>query len=141
MALEKIKPVGGVDRIINLLFVDDDPNFLEATRRLLGRLGYIITTAYSSREAIDILKEYHDVFDVVITDYDMPGMNGVELASAASEFLTSTPIILFTGRIDIKKDLIINQAGMAAIVNKPCKIKELDILIKDILDMNDEAPL
>lgn len=136
--MENIKPVEGVGRIVNLLFVDDDPNFLDATRRLLERLGYIITTAYCSTEAIDLLKEYHDVFDVVITDYDMPGMNGVELALAASEFLRNTPIILFTGKIDIKKEIIIRQTGMAAIVNKPCKIKELDIIIRDILNSNEE---
>ena len=132
--MDKIKLVEGSDRNIHLLFVDDDPNLLDASRRLLERLGYIVTTACNGSEAIDILKDDHDVYDVVITDYDMPGMNGVEFALAAREFLLDMPIILFSGKIDLKNETIIKKAGMAAIVKKPCRIKELDAVVRDVIN-------
>lgn len=139
--MDKIKAVESSDGNIHLLFIDDDPNLLDASRRLLERLGYIVTTAYNGNEAIDILKDCHDVFDVVITDYDMPGMNGVELALAAREFLLDTPVILFSGKIDLKDETIIWKAGMAAIVKKPCRIKELDNIIRGVINADNVVPM
>ena len=132
--MENIKPVKSVARIINVLFVDDDPNFLDTTRRLFQRLGYIVTTAYNGSEAIDILKEYYCLFDIVITDYDMPGMNGVELAIAAREFTMNTPIVLFTGKIDLNEEIFMSRAGIVEVVRKPCRISMLDSIIRKIID-------
>ena len=139
--MDNIKPIEGGGRNIHLLFVDDDPNLLDASRRMFEGLGYIVTIANNGHEAIDILKDCHYGFDAVITDYDMPGMNGVEFAMAAREFLLDTPIILFSGKIDLKNETIINKAGMAAIVKKPCRIKELDIVVKNVINSGKMVPL
>ena len=134
--LDKKIPVKNVGEI-HILFVDDDSNLLQAAKRLLKRKDYIVTSASSSSEAIALIKEYNDVFDVIITDYSMPDMNGVELALAASRILAGTPVILLTGSIDPIDEKKVKEAGIAGVVNKPCKMEELDSAIKKVINKND----
>ncbi|MBN1906835.1 MAG: response regulator [Deltaproteobacteria bacterium] len=135
--MNKYKPVEKVDKIIHLLVVDDDLGMLNVTRNILERIGYNITYANSGKEAIVLMEEYNDVFDdifdVVITDYYMPGMNGIELAMEAKKFSINAPIILYTGKIDILNEDHITEAGLAGIITKPCSIKEIDNLIEKVL--------
>ena len=129
------------ERIIHILFVDDDTSMLGTTKLLLERFGYIVTSAQSGNEAVILIEKYHDVFDAVITDYDMPGMNGIEFALIASKILVDTPIIMYTGRIDLIDKQQIAKAGIAEVVSKPCKIRDLDNIIKRILRVKETVSL
>ncbi len=82
---------------IHALYVDDEANLLEIGKLYLERTGdFSVTTAPGSIEAIELLKEQS--FDVIISDYQMPVMDGIEfLRHLKSEGIT-TPFILFTGR-------------------------------------------
>ncbi len=124
------------DRVIHILFVDDDSDLVALMESILERLGYIVTSAYNGIEAIELIEEYHDVFDVVITDYSMPGMNGIELAKLAGKILNDTPIILYTGNLYMIDELQINEAKIVDVVVKPCKIQDLDTAIKRALNEN-----
>lgn len=139
--MNKIKPAEDFDRIVHILFADDDPNFLDTARRLLERLGYIVTSATNSDEAMTLIKEHHEVFDIIITDYSMPGINGFELAEQTNKFLMNIPIILYTGRIEPIDEEQIAEAGIAEIVRKPCTIKDLDTVIRKVLGLPEEACL
>lgn len=121
---------------IHILFVDDESNLLLAIKRLLKRRGYTVTSVNGSNEAIKLIKKHHDKYDVIITDYWMPGMNGIELALAAGKLLVDTPVILLTGKIDPFDKNQINEAGIAGVVNKPCKIEELDFIIQKVINEN-----
>ena len=121
------------DGSIHVLLVDDESSILGITQTLLERIGYIVQTAYSGKEAIDLIEEYHDVIDVIIAENSMPGMNGIELALAAREFSSDTPIILFTGKIGAIDRSQFAEAGIAKTINKPCKIHKLDSIIKEII--------
>ena len=86
---------------IGILHVDDEPADLEITRIFLKREGkgdFEIVSVLSAEEALEKLKSEH--FDVIIADYKMPGMNGVEFLEALkkSETQAHIPFILFTGR-------------------------------------------
>ena len=134
--MHNIKPVKNVERIIKILFVDDDSSFLDSTKIMLERLGYIVTSANGSREAISLMREYHDVFnsafDVIITDYAMPEINGIEFAKIAGGYLVDLPIILFTGHLDLIDEMEIAESGIAKVISKPCKISKLDSIIKEV---------
>jgi DNA-binding NtrC family response regulator len=132
-------PSQKADDIIHVLFVGDDSYFADITKTILERLGYIISSAYNSSEAIDLMIQYHDVFDVMITDYSTPGMNGVELAKLATRVLVDTPIILYTGRFDLIDEQQISDICIAEIVKKPCNIRDLDVIIKKILDVKEDV--
>ena len=122
--MNSIKKDKNGDKSIHILLVDDDPLLLDTTKQFLEVLGYIVTSASGSSEAIALMKSF--IFDVLITDYSMPGMNGVELAMEANKLLAETPIILCTGKIASVEGNQRAEARIAAIVNKPCRMRDID---------------
>jgi two-component system, cell cycle response regulator len=78
-----------------ILVVDDSPDILESTRRLLDGEGHEVQTAADGRNALDRLRE--ETFDLIVVDYFMPGMTGEELVRTIREVNRLTQIILSTG--------------------------------------------
>jgi two-component system, chemotaxis family, sensor kinase CheA len=70
---------GGVDRAKRVLLVDDSPFFRNLLTPLLSVAGYDVSTVESAGRALD-LREAGEEFDVIISDIEMPGMNGFEFA-------------------------------------------------------------
>ncbi|MFB6303689.1 MAG: response regulator, partial [Haloferacaceae archaeon] len=83
---------------IGVLHVDDDPDFADLTATFLEREDdrFDVETAGDADEALARLAEAE--FDCVVSDYDMPGANGIELLTAVSEEHPGLPFILFTGK-------------------------------------------
>ena len=90
-------PAGTADPPVHpVLYVDDDCALLDVCKRYFDRRGSIaITCATSAAEAIDLLKTRS--FAVIISDYQMPGMNGIDLLVHLRLKADPTPFILFTG--------------------------------------------
>ncbi len=83
--------------MIALLLVDDEPALLEVARLFLERSGDItVTPAESPEDAFALLKE--NPFDVIVSDFEMPGMNGIELLKTIRLAGNSIPFIIFTGK-------------------------------------------
>ena len=80
--------------------VDDDALIATSTAYLLEDLGHTVSEANSGARALEILKEGHTV-DLLITDYSMPRMTGMQLANAARELRPNLPILLATGYADL----------------------------------------
>ncbi len=80
-----------------LLFVEDDADLLSTMPRTLESLGYTVYTAADARQAIELLKQGHS-FDLVLTDFDMPGLNGIELSEYIKSHHQGLPVMLITGR-------------------------------------------
>jgi len=83
---------------INVLHVDDDPALADLVATFLHRENDQLTvqTATSAREGLDRLSE--SGFDCIVSDYDMPGQNGLEFLQAVREIDCELPFILFTGK-------------------------------------------
>ena len=80
-----------------LLYVDDEPALLEICRLFLEKDGeFSVTTAQSGTEALSLLAKNR--FDAVISDFQMPGMDGIELLKTIRGSYGRIPFILFTGR-------------------------------------------
>jgi PAS domain S-box-containing protein len=97
---------------VRILLIDDEPALLEIAKTFLQReKGYKVDVSLSAEEALDILKR--DRFDVIISDYYMPGMNGIELLKKLKSAGDTTPYILFTGRgtEDVAIDALNNGAS------------------------------
>lgn len=82
-------------RPANILLVDDNAHGLVARRNILEELGYQVVSASSGQEALQLTSEHH--FDVIVTDYRMPAMDGVALIAALRERHFANPIILLSG--------------------------------------------
>jgi PAS domain S-box-containing protein len=83
-----------------ILVVDDDALINMSTVDMIEDLGHTVLEAYSGREALEILSSGKQI-DALVTDYAMPGMTGVELASKARELHPKLPILLATGYADL----------------------------------------
>ena len=83
---------------IHVLHVDDDPDFVETAATFLERADdrLVVETATSARAGMDRLAAGE--FDCVVSDYEMPAMNGIEFLEAVREDHATLPFILFTGK-------------------------------------------
>ena len=121
---------------LRLLLVDDDLKLLEITSSLLERKGYLVTSAAGSDEAIAILENDHRAFDIVVTDFCMPGLNGIELAGIIKGISADIPIILNTGEITMLDEIKKAPTGIARIILKPYRINDLDAMIREVIEEN-----
>jgi CheY-like chemotaxis protein len=78
-----------------LLWVDDFQPGLELYRAMFEGLGFKVLTAASGKHAVKVVTE--NLIDIVVTDYEMPGMNGEALASAVKRIKPRVPVVLFSG--------------------------------------------
>lgn len=83
-------------RPLAVLLVDDDPLVQAGTQAMLEDLGHRVTLAGSGAEAEELIKSGTG-FDLMITDYAMPGMDGLELARRAAQLRPLLPVVLATG--------------------------------------------
>ncbi len=81
-----------------ILLVDDNKFGLLARKALLEEQGYKVTTAMEGLEALERFTE--TPYDIVITDYKMPRMNGLELIGHIRQLAPTTPIVLISGYAD-----------------------------------------
>jgi CheY-like chemotaxis protein len=78
--------------------VDDNANGLSARKSVLEELGHRIVTASSGAEALEQFS--HLKFDLVVTDYKMPRMDGLELIARLRKLAPELPIVLISGFVD-----------------------------------------
>lgn len=81
--------------VARILLVDDNQAGLAARKSVLEEFGYKVTTAVSGHEGLECFSR--ETFDLVITDYKMPRMNGIELIERVRKQNKEIPIILISG--------------------------------------------
>ncbi|WP_028232059.1 ATP-binding protein [Paraburkholderia mimosarum] len=85
---------------VTILLVDDDALICNSTAYLLEDLGHEVIEANSGASALEVLKNGRKV-DLLITDYSMPGMTGIQLAYAARQLRPDLPVVMATGYADL----------------------------------------
>lgn len=95
--VESFAPVETVEaEHLDILFVEDDEDQLNSVPRILKSLGHRVTAMDDPFEALEMVNNNGRVFDLVVSDYDMPTMRGTKLAG----HLSSMPFIIVSGRND-----------------------------------------
>ena len=122
--------VTGTERI---LFVDDEVQLLGFAKLGLERLGYSVTPVPSAAKAVDMFREDPDAFDLVVTDYAMPRMTGLELARRIQRIRLDTPIILCTGYSESVSEDSAKRQGIAEFALKPIVARDLARLVRRVL--------
>ena len=127
--IELIQP--GIERI---LFIDDEKMLAEMGKTMLERLGYKVTMATSSIEALKTIQNQQENFDLVITDQTMPDMTGIDLARRILQIRPGMPIILCTGFSNLISEEKARIYGIKGFAMKPLAKKDLAALIRTVLD-------
>ena len=128
LAPEKTTTAGG-----RILIVDDDDGVRENLAELFQVVGYSVVTAGSAPEAMGKLA--HQDVDLLLTDYRMPGPNGVELIESARRVKPGLRAILMTAFGDSFTEIESVRRGAIGYVNKPFEADEITNLVSRILGL------
>ncbi len=82
---------------LRILIVDDDLSMRKILYRVLENGGYDVLSASSGAEAVAIFRKSSPRVDLLITDYNMPGMNGLELGRECSALNAALPVLYISG--------------------------------------------
>lgn len=123
----------------SILLIDDDPVVRSLVSGILRKNGYNVFVAKDGREGIDLAREKQP--DLVVTDYQMPGISGMEVLNSIKQMNPSLPIIMLTAHGDASLTIKSIQEGAFDFIEKPINSKELLATIKNGLSgsvMNEE---
>lgn len=117
-----------------LLIIDDEKPIADLLKVTLESYGYQVTKTTESPEALRIFKQAPELFDMVITDYAMPQMNGIDLAEELLKVRKDLPILLCTGFNDTNNNSKALQIGIKTCMNKPIQSDQLALAVRKFLD-------
>ncbi len=117
-----------------ILFVDDEPEILRALERITKKLDAVILTASSGQDALDIINECP--VDVIVSDFNMPNMDGNQLLEQVAEISPETVRMVLTGHGDMEMIVnLINNGHIWGFLQKPWDNFELIIKLKQALHL------
>ena len=128
-------PRGRGERI---LFLDDEPTLARLGERRLADLGYQVTAVTDPGKVIEALAT--GTFDLLVTDYTMPRMTGLELTRRVREAGRALPVILLSG---VSSELATDEvaaAGVTLLLGKPVTTHDLAVAIRATLDRKAGSP-
>ena len=112
-----------------ILLADDDDAVREVTSSILREVGYVVIEVGSGGAALDLLGREASV-DLVLVDFAMPGMNGVDVVREINSKYPTLPVIFVTGYAD---NSALQEIGDARIINKPFVGDELITKVQAVL--------
>ena len=118
----------------SIYVVDDEAVLVDVMQGILSHIGYRVTTANSSLEALDKFAATPTDFDLVLTDMTMPDMTGIQLSSRIRNVRPDIPIVLCTGYSHQLSNNRAEDLGLQAIVMKPIQTEELAHTVRRVLD-------
>jgi len=111
-----------------ILVVDDNEMILHGIEQLLEMHGYQVTSTTSGEEALAMLEAV--AFDLVLTDLQMPGMDGLELLHAIKQRSPVTPVVMITAYAVAENVILALRGGVSDFLPKPVKPQELLVIVE-----------
>ena len=120
-----------MEKRVRIMVVDDNKDIRESFHLILLAEGYEVVTVEQGLQALARLEE--GPFDLVLTDLEMPGMNGLELLSNIKTIAPQTAVVVVTGRASWHSALIALQRGASAYLDKAMSVEEILNVIRKTL--------
>lgn len=133
---------------LNVLYVEDEPEIIELVEKRFASKFNLFTSVTSAEDALTIYKENN--YDLILTDYLLPGINGMEFAKEVLKIKGKVPIILITGYVDMQFLVEAINMGITQFVAKPIQFKLLrnainnaveSVVLEDLLNKSREQEL
>src|SRR5215469_10481074 len=106
-----------------VLLVDDDPAYGEYVRRVLGSGGYDVVHEPNAEDAL--ARVHAEQWDLLITDIELPGMNGLDLLERVRELAPGLPVALLTGHASVDYAVSALRGAAAEFLQKPLSRADL----------------
>ncbi|MGO9375992.1 MAG: response regulator, partial [Syntrophobacteraceae bacterium] len=116
----------------SILLIDDEQIMVELGTMILERLGYQVTPATGSLQALELFRANADRFDLIITDCSMPDMTGTDMAKEIRRIRPGIPIIMCTGFTEKVAPGTAEEFG--GLIMKPYIAKDIAELVRKLLD-------
>lgn len=116
-----------------ILLVDDEGSLVAVTKRRLAQIGYEVTGETSPVTALARLRATPGAFDVVITDYLMPDMNGIELIHEIERICPDLPVILMSGNQTWAPEEERSCRNLKRVLEKPVTFQLLGAVISEVV--------
>jgi DNA-binding NtrC family response regulator len=120
-----------------VLVIDDDPSMLELAQFHLQSHGYEVNTVETGEAGLKRAEELR--FDLVLTDLNLPDINGIEIVKSIKEFAPDTEVIVATGYSSVTKAVDAIKAGAFYFIEKPIEFEELLALIEKALERRQQV--
>jgi DNA-binding NtrC family response regulator len=117
------------ERLINLLIVDDEEQFLNSISKRLSVRGFNVIAVDRGEKAIAAAK--NNPIDIALVDLKMPGINGEETLKALKKEYKWMEIVILTGHGSVESAVECTQSGAYSYLQKPC---ELDTLLEVLVN-------
>ncbi|KRB97913.1 hypothetical protein ASE11_13930 [Hydrogenophaga sp. Root209] len=117
-----------------VLYVDDDVVMALMVERLLKRARFDVSVVHEPNVASILLKERPDAYDVLVTDYNMPGLSGLELIQAARVIRPDLPAILISGYVSEELRELCQRQNVGVVLEKQKSLDELTAAIERCLE-------
>jgi PAS domain S-box-containing protein len=109
----------------HILFLDDEEALAFLTRRALERDGYRVSAFTKTENALEELRAHPEAFDLVVTDLNMPGRSGLEVAKEIRALRPDLPVVLASGYVTKEVHAQARAAGVRDVIYKPNAVDEL----------------
>jgi len=114
-----------------ILVVDDDINLLKSIQKILELNEYLVETQSNPTQVLHIIKE--DIYDCVLLDVKMPGINGLDLLKQIIISHPKIPVIMISGQSNIDTAVQAIKEGAYDFIEKPIEVDRLLVAIKNAI--------
>jgi diguanylate cyclase (GGDEF)-like protein/putative nucleotidyltransferase with HDIG domain len=113
----------------HILVVDDDAQIIDILNRLLHSCNYSVTSRTNPTEALKFVKQNPDAIDVIISDINMPMLNGIELVGNIKDIDSNIVIIIISGYASSENTIAALRAGVFNFIQKPFNIQDIKMTV------------
>ncbi|TIH12816.1 response regulator [Marinifilum sp. JC120] len=118
----------------SILLVDDEQDLVLSCSEFLTGLGYTVCSETDSQKAYRLFMQKPENFDLIITDYNMPGLNGARLSEKVLDEKSDIPIIMCSGYSDSFDSSAAISIGIREYLKKPVSLKELALAVRRYIE-------
>ncbi len=122
------EPASGAD--LHVVYIDDDPVMVAMVQALLTSTGHRVTCFEDPREAISTLRGGSEAIDVVVTDYNMPVLSGLDVAEELSRCRPGLPVVISSGYVTEELIAAAARIGVRNVLRKEYTIERLPGLVR-----------